>query len=166
MTTTVSIRIIDVKLDTPTARELIGELNVELARQYPEEGANHFRLDPDEVAPGRGAFLVAEDTESGRAFGCGAIRVLTPDTAELKRMYVRPVARGRGVGSRLLRALEERAVALGVERLVLETGTRQVPALGLYYGAGYAEIERFGEYADSPLSMCLAKPLVPAGVTG
>lgn len=166
MTTTASIRISDVALDMPTARDLIGELNFELARQYPEEGANHFRLDPDEVAPGNGAFVVAEDTESGRAVGCGAIRLLSPDTAELKRMYVRPVARGRGVGAGLLRALEERAVDLGAQRLVLETGTRQVPALGLYYGAGFAEIEPFGEYVNSPLSMCLAKPLVPAGVTG
>jgi GNAT superfamily N-acetyltransferase len=136
---------------------LIAALNAELSATYPEEGATHFRLDPDEVAPGRGAFLVARD--GGVPVGCGAVRLLGDGDAELKRMYVVPSARGRGVGRAVLVALELEARRLGARRLVLETGVRQHAALALYRGSGFDEIEPFGEYVGSPLSVCLAKPL-------
>ncbi|MEU6641956.1 GNAT family N-acetyltransferase [Saccharomonospora sp. NPDC046836] len=143
----------------PVARALIDELNTELAAMYPEEGANHFRLDPDEVGPGRGAFLVATDYLTGLPLGCGAVRSIEPGVAEVKRMYVRPAARGRKVSRGLLGALEERARALGARRLVLETGTRHAAAIGLYRSAGFSDIEPYGEYVGSPLSLCLAKSL-------
>lgn len=168
MTASVCIDICDTRLDSELARELIGELDAELAAAYPEEGANHFRLDPDEVGPGRGAFVVAT-ADSGSPLGCGAVRVIAPDVAELKRMYVRPTGRGLGVGAALLAALEQRAVALGARRLLLETGVRQEAALRLYARAGFRRVASFGEYVDSPLSVCLAKSLTtgmarPAGV--
>jgi GNAT superfamily N-acetyltransferase len=143
----------------PAALELIRELNSELYQRYPEPGATHFRLEPEEVRPGRGAFLIATDDETGESLGCAAVRVLEPGLAEIKRMYVRPHSRGRRLGHGLLAALEGRAVALGVRRLVLETGTRQNEALRLYQRAGFIEIPRFGEYLDSPLSVCMAKTL-------
>jgi len=144
-------------IQSSLAKELIGALNVELSARYPEDGANHFRLDADEVAPGRGAFLVAyvEDV----AAGCGAIRRIDEGLAEIKRMYVRPATRGRGVGAALLAALESEAHQLGVRRLVLETGERQREALALYRRAGFAVIPAFGEYVGSPLSVCMAKEL-------
>jgi putative acetyltransferase len=136
---------------------LIAELNDELARQYPEPGANHFRLDPDEVAPGRGVILVARwDAEP---VGCGAIRLIDADTAEVKRMFTRPGARGRGVGRALLAALEAQARTLGARRLVLETGVRQSEAMGLYASHGFVHMPPFGEYVDSPLSVCMQKPI-------
>jgi N-acetylglutamate synthase-like GNAT family acetyltransferase len=144
-------------LESETARGLIGELNAELSRAYPEEGANHFRLDPEEVADGRGAFLVA--SRGGKAVGCGAVRKLDERVGELKRMYVVPDERGTGIGRELLEALMAEARKLGLRRLVLETGTRQLAAAGLYEAAGFREIERFGEYIDSPLSLCMAKDL-------
>src|SRR5438552_195583 len=103
---------------SPVARTLIDALNAELSSLYPEEGANHFRLDSDEVADGRGAFLVA--ARAGQPVGCGAVRRIGAQTGELKRMYVRPEARGCGVGRALLGALEAEARALGLSRLVLE----------------------------------------------
>jgi GNAT superfamily N-acetyltransferase len=139
------------------AQALIARLNAELEVQYPEEGANHFRLDPDEVAPGRGLFLVARD--GGVPIGCGAFRKIDDTTAELKRMFVDPAARGRGVGVALLAALEREAAALGVTRVVLETGLRQTNALALYTRAGYEPIPAFGEYVNSPLSLCMGKTL-------
>jgi GNAT superfamily N-acetyltransferase len=142
---------------SPLAAELIGELNEELSARYPEEGANHFRLDAGEVAPGCGAFFIAY--VDGEAMGCGAVRRIEDGVAEIKRMYVRPAARGRGVGRAVLETLEAAARELGTGRLVIETGERQQEALALYRLSGFEEIPCFGEYVDSPLSLCMAKDL-------
>lgn len=142
---------------SPLAQELIAALNAELASRYPEEGANHFRLDPHEVAEGNGAFLIA--LQEDKPIGCGAVRRIEERSAELKRMYVAPTARGLGVGRALLTALEAEARVLGLTRLLLETGTRQQEALGLYRQAGFTEIPTYGEYVGSPLSICFAKTI-------
>jgi putative acetyltransferase len=139
------------------AQALIRALNAELSARYPEPGANHFRLDPDEVGPGRGAFLIA--SRDGQDVGCGAIRRLENQTGEIKRMYVCPAERGQGVGRALLSALEQEARALGVVRLVLETGPRQPEAIALYERAGFIRIGAFGEYLESALSVFMRKEL-------
>lgn len=146
---------------------LIAALNAELSGRYPEPGATHFGLDPDEVAPGSGMFLVAR--WFGRPVGCGALRCLRepavmsalgPRVGELKRMYVAPEVRGQGIGRALLARLETEARTLGLTRLVLETGTRQAEALALYRRAGFTAIPAYGEYAaSSATSVCLAKAL-------
>jgi GNAT superfamily N-acetyltransferase len=144
-------------ITSSAATELILALNAELSVRYPEPGANHFRLDAADVAPGRGAFLVAY--QNGRPLACGAIRLLTPETAEVKRMYVEPASRGLRVGRRMLDALEHEARKLGARELVLETGDRQPEAIALYSRAGFARIDAFGEYEHSPLSICMRKPI-------
>jgi N-acetylglutamate synthase-like GNAT family acetyltransferase len=145
------------EITSPVAAGLIAALNAELSERYREEGANHFRLDAAEVAEGRGAFVVARI--GGEPGGCGALRRIDAASGEIKRMYVAPSLRGRGVGARLLAALEAEARRLGLSRIVLETGTRQPEALGLYRRAGYVEIPPFGEYVGSPLSVCMEKRL-------
>jgi GNAT superfamily N-acetyltransferase len=145
---------------SPVAQQLILALNNELSERYPEPGANHFRLDADEVAEGRGAFFVAY--LHGTPIGCGAVRRIDAGTAEVKRMYVAPSARGRGVGRQILGAIEAVAKTLAATRLVLETGTRQPEAIALYSRAGFVEIPLFGDYLHSPhpeLSLCMAKEL-------
>src|SRR5688572_18192676 len=117
-------------IESQDASALIAALNAELAHRYPEPGANYFRLDASEVAPGRGAFLIARSDR--QPVGCGAIRKLDEASAELKRMYVLPKHRGQGVGRDLLQHLETVGRELGVSRLVLETGTRQPEAMALY----------------------------------
>lgn len=152
------ITIVRADLADDASRALIQALNAELSEMYPEPGANHFGLDPAEVAEGRGAFLVAR--RDGVPVGCGALRMLEGDTGELKRMYVAPEARGTGLGRRLVEALEAEARTLGVRRLVLETGTRQQAALALYRATGFAPIPLYGEYTSSPeTSLCLGKQL-------
>jgi putative acetyltransferase len=156
-----------VALTSPVVTALVTALNVELSALYPEPGATHFRLDPGEVAPGAGAFLVAR--WSGRPIGCGALRHLReadltrelgPRVGELKRMYVAPELRGKGIGRALLTRLEAEARALGLTRLVLETGTRQTEALALYRRAGFTEIPAYGEYsASTGTSVCFEKVL-------
>jgi GNAT superfamily N-acetyltransferase len=153
-----SITIVRANLTDDVSRTLINSLNAELSGVYPEPGATHFGLDPADVAPGRGAFLVVH--LGGVPVGCGAVRLLDPETAELKRMYVSPAARGRGVGRKLVSALEAEARALGVRQVVLETGIRQVAALALYRSTGFRPIPLYGEYCLSPdTSICLGKDL-------
>jgi GNAT superfamily N-acetyltransferase len=145
-------------LDGEAARSLIPKLNAELSAVYPEPGANHFGLSPAEVAPGQGTFLVAY--RGDRPVGCGAVRLIDPVTAELKRMYVEPKGRGEGIGRALVEALESEARQLGAKRLVLETGIRQVAAVALYERCGFAAIPLYGEYCLSPeTSLCLGKTL-------
>lgn len=144
-------------IGSAVVRALITALNAELSGRYPEDGATHFRLDPDEVGPGRGAFMIA--ARAGEPVGCGAVRRIEPGVGEIKRMYVCPAARGLGIGRAVLDALEAEARALGLTRLVLETGVRQPEAIALYERVGYARIAAFGEYVDSPLSVCMAKDL-------
>ncbi|MDA1215782.1 MAG: GNAT family N-acetyltransferase [Chloroflexi bacterium] len=145
------------QLESPEATGLIDALNAEITERYPEEGANFFHLDPAEIAPGHGAFFVAY--VEAVAAGCGAVRRLSDDTSEIKRMYVVPALRGRGIARALLTALEAEAKSLGLKRLVLETGERQPEALGLYRQAGFTVIPAYGEYIDAPLSLCMGKDL-------
>ena len=146
------------ELTAEASQQLIRSLNAELTGAYPEPGATHFGLDPADVAPGRGAFLIIY--EEGKAVGCGAVRLIDPGTAELKRMYVAPASRGKGLGRRLVAALENEAQSLGVGRLVLETGIRQAAALALYRACGFEPIPLYGEYLRSPeTSICLGKAL-------
>jgi GNAT superfamily N-acetyltransferase len=138
---------------------LILALNAELSALYPEPGANHFQLDAEEVTEDRGTFLVVY--RGATAVGCGALRLLDAERAELKRMYVSPLVRGKGIGRRLVAALEAEARALGVRRLVLETGVRQAAALALYRVTGFQPIPLFGEYCLSPeTSVCLGKDVL------
>src|SRR5258705_5982643 len=108
LSTEVEIRRED--LTSPAAQQLISALNAELEARYPEEGANFFRLDPEEVSEGRGAFLVAY--LAGAPVGCGAVRQIEPGVAEIKRMYVEPNVRGRRVGRHIVDALEGHAPQL------------------------------------------------------
>ena len=74
-------------------------------------------------------------------------------------MYVEPSHRSRGVAGRVLAELEHRARDLGLRRLVLETGERQPESIRLYERAGFVRIDRFGEYLDSPASVCMGRAL-------
>jgi len=158
--TTDTITITRAAITDDVSRVLVSALNAELQAAYPEPGANHFQVAPDDVGVGRGAFLVVR--REGIPVGCGAVRLLDNDTGELKRMYMAPSARGTGLGRRLVEALEAEARALGARRLVLETGVRQAAALALYQATGFRPIPLYGEYCLSPdTSICLGKDLTP-----
>ena len=94
-------------------------------------------------------FVVARDAASGRTLGCGALRQVDSSSAEVKRMFVVADARGTGVATAVLRALEDRALARGWHQLVLETGTEQPDAIRFYEREGYTLIESFGPYRGS-----------------
>jgi GNAT superfamily N-acetyltransferase len=145
-------------LVSPEAVRLIAALNAELMATHPEPGSTHFSLSGEQVTAGEGAFLIAWLDEV--AVGCGAVRRLDASTAELKRMYVDPQVRGRGIARALVESLEREARALGATRVVLETGKRLAPAIRLYEDLGYVRIPLFGEYLSSPnTSVCFGKSL-------
>ena len=97
--------------------------------------------------------LVARDA-AGAAVGCGALRPLGDGAAEVKRMYVVPAARGRGISRVLLAGLEAAAGERGWTVLRLETGPRQPEAIALYESAGYRAVPAFGDYVESPDAGC------------
>ncbi|HEY8028165.1 MAG TPA: GNAT family N-acetyltransferase [Gaiellaceae bacterium] len=107
-----------------------------------------------------GVFLVVRDG-GGAAIACGGIARFDDARAELKRMYVVPVARGRGLGRLLLVELEAEALRLGYRGVVLETGDRQPEALGLYRSSGYERIPCYPPYDSRALSLCFEKRLPP-----
>lgn len=145
-------------LADPRTVDLVLRLNDELVAMYPEPGANHFTLDPKSVLPPKGIMVRAE--LGGADVGCGAVRVLDDARAEIKRMFVAPSMRGLKIGAAVLDRLEAEARGLGVSELVLETGVRQLAAIGLYEKAGFEPTPLWGEYLRSPdTSRCYRKPL-------
>ncbi|MEO3769751.1 GNAT family N-acetyltransferase [Micromonospora sp. B9E7] len=96
---------------------------------------------------------------NGRAVACGGLQALDAETGEVKRMYVRPAYRGRGIARQLLAALEECAFRQGHSLVCLETGTYLPAAIGLYTSCGYDPIPVYGEYVGNPYSVCFAKRL-------
>lgn len=123
---------------------------------YPPE--SNFLLGVDELEQPGVSFYAARD-EAGRALGIAALVPLAGDTAELKRMFVHPDARGRGVAAALLDRIETDAGARGIRELVLETGPQSEAALAFYRRNGYREIPLFGQYLGEEYSVCFAKSL-------
>jgi GNAT superfamily N-acetyltransferase len=149
------IEVRDQAIDRPPASDLVAALLADLDERY---GPGDFApVPPERFAAPHGAFVVAY--LDGDAVGCGGLFRVDGATAELKRMFVAPAARGRGVARAVLGALEERAAGLGYERLRLETGNRQPEAIALYRSAGYTDIDPYPPYAAGEVSVCFAKPL-------
>ena len=147
-------------LDDPAARSLILRCWTEICVRYgsPAPCGEAEAMPTGSFAPPDGTFLVGE--VDGVAVACGGLRrcdEAPPGTGELKRMYVEPSYRGRGLGRVLLAALEAEAIRLGYERLWLETGTAQPEALHLYETSGWTPIPKYGEYKDEADSRCFEK---------
>jgi putative acetyltransferase len=151
------ITIVPAPFDSADARRLIDALDAHLSSRYIPEQRFGPNLKPAQLAPGLGTFVVAR--VDGRAVGCGAVRLLDPTTVEVKRMYVEPEMRGRGVAKEILSHLEGAARELGARRSVLETGIYQDEAIGLYRRAGYREVDCWGDYAGVPTSVCFEKAI-------
>ena len=149
------------RIDDEVGAPLIAALLADLLDRYGMEDTDEPA--PVDLAPPRGVFLVARGDDG--PVGCGGIRDHAEGIAELKRMYVVPTARRRGVARGLLAELERRAVALGHSRVRLETGVRQPEAIELYQSCGYLPIERYGHYRASPLSRCFEKSLERQGTS-
>jgi putative acetyltransferase len=144
---------------TAELRDLIGELDAVLGVAY-EPHQRHGLSIAALFEPHVRFFVVRLD---GVAVGCGGV-ALFDDYAEVKRMYTRPAARGRGLAKAVLRRIEDEARAAGKPVLRLETGPYQREAIGLYQNSGFARCGPFGHYAQMParnieLSLFFEKPL-------
>ncbi|UZN02645.1 GNAT family N-acetyltransferase [Cellulomonas sp. S1-8] len=153
------VRVEHVAWDDADADALRAAQQAELRERYDDDDIGHTMTGDGIVA----MLLLRVD---GRAVACGALRDVSdehgPGTGELKRMYVRPDARGRGLSRQVLTALEDAAAEHALDRLVLETGVLQPEAIGLYLAAGYHPVENYGEYVGVVESRCFAKLLRPA----
>lgn len=141
--------------DTPVGAQLRAAQRAELDARY--GNSNHEPGSPPS-AEDIAVFVVARDDQSV-GIGCGGLRLLDDNEAEIKRMYVIPAERGRGASIAILRRLEMSARGLGITVLKLETGSGQPDAVRFYEREGYSKIDPFGPYADEPTSLCYARIL-------
>lgn len=139
--------------DQPEVVDLVAALDAYHEGLYPAE-SNHF-LDIAALCAPSVTFVVAR--LDGRAVGCGAVLADARGWGEIKRMYVAPPARGRGLGARILARLEQAAAERGLGHLRLETGVRNHAALAVYRRAGFCDCAAFGDYAADPLSVFLER---------
>ena len=141
--------------DQPEVIALIADLDAYQDTLYPAEA--RYALDLNSLKKSNVIFVVARD-HNGFAVGCGAV-VLTGTVGELKRMYVRPQNRARGIARSVLSELETSTVQAGCSELLLETGPYQTEALSFYKRHGYTVRGPFGSYSAHPLSVFMGKRL-------
>jgi putative acetyltransferase len=152
------------RADQPEVIALLDALDRYLGTLYAPE--DNYILDVQALLAPEIRFLVARD--GGAAVGCGAVRRMPGEAqtggrpyGEIKRMYVDPDRRGRGIAARLLQALEAALRADGIAQSLLETGAEQIEAVRLYERQGYLRRGPFGGYPDNGLSLFYEKSLAP-----
>ncbi|HET7899718.1 MAG TPA: GNAT family N-acetyltransferase [Candidatus Nanopelagicales bacterium] len=140
--------------DDPAILALTREVVQEYAVRYDDPDGDIAPTAPDAV------WVLVRDAD-GTPVACGAVQPWSHTVAgspssvgEVKRMYVVPAARGRGLARAVLDELVAVAREQGLAALVLETGTEQPEAIGLYSSYGFAPMAVFGPYADDPRSRC------------
>ena len=156
----VSDQNIDIRPEDPRQADveaLLGQSDDYFRAMYPAE-SNHL-VSADVLGTDRAVFLTAR--RDGELLGSIALLVIAPGHAEMKRMFVRTEFRGIGLGRRLLNALEEVACHRSIRRISLETGIKQLEAIGLYRTSGYQDCPPFGDYKSDPLSLFMTKSLMP-----
>jgi putative acetyltransferase len=138
--------------DDPFFIELVMLLDAELAVV---DGADHgFYSQFNKIDKIRNVVIALE---SGKPVGCGAIKEYKSGVMEVKRMFVAPSGRKKGVATIILKELEKWAVELSCEKCILETGKRQPEAIGLYKKSGYKVIPNYDQYAGVENSVCFEK---------
>jgi len=150
------ITIVEERPDTPDALKLLGELDEALwLHPYPPQSRHAFSV--EKLLREQVAFFVARLDREPAA--CGGLKLFDSEYGEVKRMFVRPAFRGRGLGKTLLNHLADYAQQRKVNVLRLETGIYQAEAIGLYESWGFRRRPPFGEYQVDPLSVYFEKRL-------
>ena len=136
----------------PDAILLMDELSKTLQSITGASGKNSFN--PNDVCVPRSLFVIAYD-EDGEAMGCGAIRPINEDIAEVKRMFAK--TKDKGVGSEILSYLEMQAQEMNYSTLWLETRLINNGAVSFYEKNGYHRITNYGKYENNPEAVCFEK---------
>jgi DNA-binding MarR family transcriptional regulator/GNAT superfamily N-acetyltransferase len=129
----------------PVARDVVGRYFAEIGRRFGFDPSGETEKDTKVLVPPFGVFVVA--LSDGKPVACGGLTEIAPGTGELKRMWVHDDWRGAGLGSRLLRHLEDQSRAFGHHIVRLDTNAALTEAIGMYQRAGYRAIDR---YNDNP----------------
>jgi putative acetyltransferase len=140
--------------DNPDFRSLINELDADL-RSRNGDVMNIY--DQHNLIAKIDTVVIAY--MDGTPAGCGCFKTFDNETAEIKRMFVKPEARGNSISKMVLNALESWAHELQIKYMVLETGSKQIEALILYPKSGYMPVPKYGPYIDLPDSICFKKVL-------
>lgn len=143
-----------VAFDHPAASALMQQMEAELSARYGDGGVSPATAGDFDLP---GAFLLAD--RDGAPVGCGGLRLVQPGVGELKRMFVAPAGRRRGIGRTVLRGLLAHAEEQGLTRVLLETGTEQPEAMSLYAAEGFHPVAAYGHYAQDPRTRCFAREL-------
>ncbi len=148
------INLVRTNSDNSEFRELVALLDHDL--QIRDGDEHSFYAQFNRVDKIRHIVVAYEDFEP---VGCGAIRKYSEDVAEIKRMFVQPAQRGRGVARSILAELELWAKELNFSECILETGIKQPEAIRLYKKSGYVKIPSYGQYLNVENSVCMGKLL-------
>jgi len=146
------MKIIRTTSDNPDFQELVKLLDSELWIRYPEEQSQY---EPFNKIEKNQTVVIAYDSE--KPAGCGCLKKIDKDTGEIKRMFVRPVHRGKGIGYAIMDDLEKWAKELCYAKVILETGPNQPEAIALYRKSGYHVTENYGPYIGMERSICMRK---------
>ena len=140
--------------DNADFRSLVALLDRDLGER---DGADHgFYSQYNKIDKIRNVVVAYLD---GQPVGCGAIKQFDTESMEVKRMYVPPDFRGKGIAKEVLGELEKWAQELGYSTCVLETGKRQPEAIALYKKCGYEITENYGQYVGVENSVCMRKSI-------
>ena len=139
------IEIIPVTARDDGVLEIVEKLDALMNELYPPE-STHL-TPPEELSAGTNRFFAAK--VDGKLMGCGAIRVVGRDYAEIKRIFVDPSARGLGLAKAILNRLERESRLLGLLEMKLETGIFQPEAIALFERCGYTQCPAFGDYPEN-----------------
>ncbi|MBL7817747.1 MAG: GNAT family N-acetyltransferase [Saprospiraceae bacterium] len=146
------LTIIKTDSENPDFIALVRLLDAELAER---DGAEHsFYAQFNKIAAIKHAIVLYDD---GKPVACGAIKSFDAQSMEVKRMYVLPECRSKGIASQILTSLEQWAHELGFSRCVLETGKKQPEAIALYLKNGYTITPNYGQYIGIENSVCFEK---------
>ena len=150
---------VEIRIVEPTNQDLIlliSKLDKELLERYPVN--NIFGV--DFCSPKINDITFAIAYLDSMPVGCGALRPIDKESIELKRFFVDPSFRKKGIATKLLVFLETKAKSLGFKIIRLETGIKQLEAIQLYKKFGFYQIECFGDYVGAKMSVCLEKKVI------
>ncbi len=142
--------------EDPDLPLLIEQLDAELAVTDGEDHAFYDQFNKLDTI--RNFIILYQDR---LPLGCGALKEYELGIAEVKRMFVKPESRGKGLATLILNELEIWAAELSFQKCILETGIRQLDAINLYQNNGYSIISNYGQYDGVEESLCFEKVLIP-----